>query len=287
MRKAAVLLTMATLLLSLCLAGGAALAADKAQVLKDGADKMEALFCEAEGKSLMQNVGLFKQAGLTYQSSLVLPTKGIIACKDARQLGMLMGAYGFDANYALLFGKKKEFLAANGLMAKELAERLKMTGKLKVQPLSADELKKMAAKPDDPASRELYVKNLITNLHQSIQLAQTDAAFAGIMVDSAYGAVIQGLYVASKLGLSAKGGDKLVALFNEQIKRLDKTQQVLAVYAGDKELAETLGSAKRQAVLKPALDLLKAKSGKLGKDDLKKLLALVEPERRELAKKCK
>lgn len=287
MRKAAVLLTMATLLLSLCLAGGTALAADKTEVLKQGADKLEALFCEAEGRSLMQNVGLFKQAGLTYQASLALPTKGIIACKDARQLGMLMGAYGFDANYALLFGKKKEFLAANGLMAKDLAERLKMPGKLKVQPLSADELKKVAAKPDDPASREIYIKNLITNLHASIQLAQTDAEFAAIMVDSAYGSVIQGLYVACKLGLGAKGGDKLVPLFNEQARRLVRALQVLEVYAADKELANTLGADKRQALLKPALEMVKAKNGKLAKEELKKLLAIVEPERAMLAKACK
>jgi hypothetical protein len=285
MRKFSVLLMMAAVLL--CVGGGAALAADKAEVLKQGAEKMEALICESEGKALMQNVGLFKQAGLSYQPSLVVPLKGAWGCKDQKQLGMLMGAYAFDANYALLFGKKKEFAATNQLLAKDISNRLKMNGKIKITTFTPEELKKIAANPNDPANRELQIKYTIANLHASIQVAQTDAEFTGILVDSFYGATMEGLYVASKLALSAGAGDKLLALFNEQAKRLDKTQQILEAYAGNAELLEMLGGGKRQAVLKSALELLKAKSGKLAKDDVKKLLALVEPERAAMVKVCK
>ena len=79
------------------------------QGLKQGADKLDALIGESECKALMQNVGLFKQAGLSYQPSLMVPVEGVIGCKDKEQLRILMGMYTFDANYALLFGKKKEF----------------------------------------------------------------------------------------------------------------------------------------------------------------------------------
>ena len=117
--------------LCLCLAPGTAPAADRAQVLKQGAEKLKALFGESEGKALMQNVDLFKQAGLSYQPSLVLPVEGLIGCKDKEQLRILLGMYAFDANYALLFGKKQEFGAANMLVVKSIPERLNMGGKLK------------------------------------------------------------------------------------------------------------------------------------------------------------
>lgn len=271
----------------LCLAGGAAQAADQAQVLQAGAEKLGAVFGGDELRAVLQEVSLFKQAGLSYQPSLVAPRKGLVACKNPRQLGMLMGLYGFDSNYALLFGRKKEFVATNQLMYKDIAERLKITGKVKLQAFSPQDLQKLAANPDDPANRELFIKHQAANLHAYTQLARADASFAGIMVDLSYGAVIEGLYVACKLGLDVKGGDKLVALFNEQAKRLDKMRQVLEVYAGDPELAAMLDAGRRQAVLTPALEVLKARSGRLDKGDLKKLLALVEPGRRELVRKCR
>jgi X-X-X-Leu-X-X-Gly heptad repeat protein len=286
MPKFKALCLVAAMILCLCLAGGAAQAADKVAVLKAGAEKLEAVFGGNEIKAVLQGVSLFKQAGLSYQPSLVTPLKGVAACKDTKQLGSLMGLYGFDSNYALLFGKKKEFLATHRFMYTEIADRLKITGKVKIQAFTPEDLKKLAANPDDPANRELFIKYQIANLHAYTQLAQTDAQFASIMVDLSYGAVIEGMYVACKLGLSAKGGDKLVALFNEQAKRLDKMRQVLEVYAEDQDLAEMLDSAKRQAVLKPVLELLKARSGKLTEDDVRRLLGLVAPERAAMVKPC-
>lgn len=286
MRKFKALIALLAVL-ALALAAGAALAADKAQVLKDGAEKMEALICEAEGYALAKKVGLFKEAGLAYQPSLTVPLTGVIACKKAEQLRMLFGMYTFDSNYALLFGKKKEFAAAQALLRKDIPEKLKMAGKLKVKGMTADELKKVAEAPDDPANRELFMKYALANIHELIAQAAKDPAVMDLMVDSSYGAAIQGLYVACKLALGAGAGEKLVALFNEQASRLDKANQLIEAYAGDKELVALVEKEQRQKVLGPVLALLKEKKGNLGDADVKKLLALVEPERKALVKACK
>jgi len=273
--------------LFLCLAGGMAMAADKAQVLKQGADKLEALICESEGKAMMQNVGLFKQAGLAYQPSLVVPVEGIIGCKDKEQLRMLLGMYTFDANYALLFGKKQEFGATNTLLRKDIIEKLNLGAKLKIKAFTPDELKKILDNPNDPANRDLYAKYAIANIHDWLQAAKSDQEIAELAVCSFYGAFIQGLYVSCKLGLAAGTGDKLAALFNDQAKRLDKVQQALEAYAGNPETEALVHRSQREPVLKPVAELLKAKKGNLAEADMKKILSLIEPEHTKLVAKCK
>ncbi|MFH1057740.1 MAG: hypothetical protein V1797_03540 [Pseudomonadota bacterium] len=273
--------------LVLVLAAGAALAADKAQVLKDGADKMEALICEAEGFAMTKKVELFKEAGLAYQASLTVPVKGVIACKSKEQLRMLFGMYSFDANYALLFGKKKEFAAAQAMVRKEIPEKLKLAGKMKVKGMTPDELKKVAEDPTSPANRELFMKYVIANIHDFIAQSAKDPAMMDLMVDSFYGAAIHGLYVSCKLALGAGVGDKLVVVFNEQASRLDKANQLVEAYAGNKELMALVEKDQRQKVLGPALALLKEKKGNLSEADVKKILALIEPEHAALIKACK
>lgn len=271
---------------ALGLLAGAAAAADKAQVLKDGADKMESLICEGEGRAMAQKLGLFKQAGLAYQSSLMTPLEGVLECKSAEQLRILFGVYAFDGNFALLFGKKKEYLATEALLRKDLIDKLKLGGKVKLQGMTADELKRVAEAPEDPANRDLFIKYTFINVHNMIAQSATDPEVMDLMVDSTYGAAIEGLYVACKLALGAGGGDKLVALFNEQASRLGKAQQIVDAYAGNQELAALADKDQRQKVLQPILALLKEKQGNLAEADIQKILALVEPERLALVKAC-
>ncbi|MDD5206106.1 MAG: hypothetical protein PHS17_11835 [Desulfobacterales bacterium] len=279
-------LFMMVAVLCLCLAPGTAPAADRAQVLKQGAEKLKALFGESEGKALMQNVDLFKQAGLSYQPSLVLPVEGLIGCKDKEQLRILLGMYAFDANYALLFGKKQEFGAANTLVVKSIPERLNMGSKLKFKSFTQDELKKIADNPNDPANRDLYIKYVIANFHDLFQAAESDQEIMATMVDALYGSIVQCLYVSSRLALAAGTGEKLVDLFNDQAKRLDKFQQVLEAYAGDPELAGLVERPERQPVIRPVFELLKAKKGNLSEAYVKKILSSIEPERGKVAEKC-
>lgn len=281
------MLTVLMVILALGATAGAVRAADQAQVLKDGAAKMEALICESEGQAMGQKLALFKQAGLAYQPSLMAPLTGVIACKNAEQMRVLYGMYTFDANIALVFGKKKEYVETQQLLRQELTDKLKLSDKLQVQGMTAEELKKVAENPDDPANRELFIKYAFANIHAWIALSASDPEVMHLMVDSFYGATIQGLYVSCKLALGAGGGEKLVALFNEQASRLDKADQIVGAYAGDRELSVLVDKDERQKVLKPIIALLQEKKGNLAEADLKKILAQVEPQRAALVAPCK
>ena len=269
----------------LCLTAGTVLAADKAQELKQASEKVEAVANENQLRETMEKVGLFKQAGLSYQPSLVVPVEGIVGCKDHEQLRILLGMYTFDANYALLFGKKKEFAAGNGLR-NEIPGRLNLRGKLKFKTFTPDELKKVLDNPDDPANRDLYVKYASANIHDMLEASKSDQEMAELLLDSSYGAIVQSLYVACKLALAAGTGEKLVALFNEQAARLDKLNRALAAYAGNPELAAIMKCSQREALLKPVAAILVAKKGDLAEPDVVKILSWVEPEHSKVVGVC-
>jgi hypothetical protein len=268
-----------------CLAAGVVLAADKAQVLAGASAKLEAVASESQMSQTLDKVGLLKKAGLSYQPSLVVPVEGIVECKNKGQLRILMGMYTFDANYALLFGKKPEFAAANG--RREILDRMIAGSKVKLKTFTPEQRKQILDNPDDPANRDLYVKYAAANVHNIVEASKTDPEMLSLLLDSSYGAIVQGLYVASKLALAAGTGPKLVAVFNEQAARLDKLDQALMAYAGDPELDALTKRSQRQTVLKPVAAILKAKQGNLAQADVVKILSLVQPERSKVIGQCK
>lgn len=269
----------------LCLTAGTILAADKAQVLKQAFDKLDPVLNESQLKDMADKVGLFKKAGLSYQPSLIVPVEGVVACKNKEQLRILMGMYTFDTNYALLFGRKKEFAAANGLRD-DIPARLNLKGKWKLRTFTPDEIEKVLANPDDPASRALFAKYAAASAHDMIEAARSDQEMLALYLDLGYGAIVQSLYVASKLALAAGTGPNLVALFNEQAARVNRVSQALAAYAGNPELDAFVKRAQRERVLKPVAGILKAKNGNLARADVEKILSLVGPERGKIVGKC-
>lgn len=271
---------------ALCLTAGSAMASSQAQVLQKASQQVGSLIGEAEGTAMMKNVGLFKEAGLAYQPGLVAPRKGTLACKDKEQLRMLLGVYAFDANYAILFGQKKDFVSIDKLLRKDIPDHLGMADTMKVRALSQEQLKQIAADPESPASRAIYNKAALDNIHNWIAASAKDPEVVDVLVDAFYGSVIEALYVSCKLALAAGVGDKLVALFNEQSNRLEKTYKVLEAYAEDKELAKAVELGERKPLVKSIMDMLQAKKGKLTEADIKSILAKIEPVRNALVKTC-
>lgn len=269
----------------LCLTAGAALAAEKAQALKQPYEKLEALGSESQLRELVDKVGLFKEAGLSYQPSLVVPVEGVVACKDNEQLRMLVGMYFFDANYAVLFGKKQAFAAAYRQI-NSIPDRLNLGGRLKLRTFTPDELKQVLDNPDDPANHILYVKYSAANFHYMVGASKNDPQILALLLDSSYGSIIEGLYISSRLALAAGTGPKLVAVFNGQAARLDTVYQALEAYAGDPELNALTGSSQHAAVLKSAIKILKTRKGNLKEADVKKILLLIEPARSHVVGKC-
>jgi hypothetical protein len=128
--------------------------------------------------------------------------------------------------------------------------------------------------------------NASTNIHDMLEASKSDREIAGLFLDFSYGAVLQSLYVSSKLALAAGPGEKLVALFNEQAARLDKSDQIVSAYADTPDLESLADRSQRERVLKPVAEVLKTEKGNLAEADVVKILTLVEPERSKVVGKC-
>jgi hypothetical protein len=240
-----------------------------------------------EGLALMKNVSILKKAGLSYQQELVVPTSGVIDCKSKEQVRVLMGMYTFDTNYAAVFGKKKEFLASRKVMTEDIVEKLDLPALRKLRAMAPAKLKKVAEDPGQPANREALLANWRDQMNKQMALAAKDPELMDVYVDALHGSIVEGLYVSCKLALSSGVGDAMIALFNYNALRLTSLQKVLKSIADDKELSAMVEHGERDKLLDPVLKILKDKKGKLTKKDVGKILALVEPVRAPLVKKCK
>jgi len=240
-----------------------------------------------EGLALMQNVAILKKAGLSYQPELVVPTAEVIDCKSNEQVRILMGMYAFDTNYAAVFGKKKEFLASRKVMFEDITEKLDLPALRKIRAMAPARLKKVAEDPGQPANRKALLANWRDQMKKQMALAAKDPELMDVYVDSLYGSMIECLYVSCKLALSSGLGDAMIALFNYNALRLTNLEKVLQAVADDKELAAMMERGERKQVTDPVLKILKNKKGKLTKEDVGKILALVKPVRTPLVKQCK
>jgi hypothetical protein len=276
---------MAAAVLSVFLVAGVALAADRAEALKRTSDKLATLYGEKDLQGMMEGVGLFKKAGLSYQPSLVLPLD-IIECKNQAELQTNFGAYLFDLNYAMVFGKMKEVAATNAQVV-GIIKRLKMDEKVKFKILSTDDLKRISENPTDPATREVFNKCIASSMQGLVTAAQTDPEVLEFATNAVMGATFQCLYVACRLGLAAGPGEKLAALFNEQSSRMSRAQQIIEVLEGDPDLAQFAKTSMRAANIKSDLEVVKEKNGNLDESDLRKILTRLKPVYEAFVGRCK
>jgi len=262
------------------------LAAQSNPKLEKAAKQALKLLGGKAGLDMMKNVALLKKAGLSYQPSLTVPVDGVIDCKNKEELRVLLGMYLFDTNYAAVFGKKKEMLQLRAMVAKQIPDKLDIPSLKKARQVPAAKLKKIAQEPDKKANRDALLKNWMAEIDKMFKAAAKDPKLMDMLMDATYGLTIEGVYVSCKLAQSTGVGDVMIALFNYNIARLTSLAKALEAFAADKELAEMVELNQRQKVIGPMLDIYKAKKGKLGQDDVAKILAIVEPVRSPIVKKC-
>jgi hypothetical protein len=272
---------------ALLLAATPLLAAKPGPKLEKAAKTFLDVMGSDEGLALMKNVAILKKAGLSYQPELVVPTAGVIDCKSKEQLRVLMGMYTFDANYAGVFGNKKQFLASRKVMYEGIVEKLDMPALRKIRALTPARLKKVAEDPSQPANRDALLANWREQMKKQMALAAKDPELMDVYVDALYGSMIEGLYVSCKLALGSGVGNAMITLFNYNALRLTSLQKVLEAFAADKELATLAEHGERKQVIDPIVKILKDKKGKLTKEDVGKILTLIEPVRAPLVKICK
>lgn len=235
-----------------------------------------------QGFELTRKLELIKDADLTFQKSLTVPVLDILDCKSKEELPQLLGIYIFDTNYAMLFDRRKEVTESW-----ETVLRIALHGEFGVAMLPAADLKEMLDNPSNPQMRGKLISNIRMQVTDILKRAREKPEFLEVVVDEFYGTIVEGLYIVCKLALNEDlSGKKMVDLFNGLQQSLGGYAKIEGIFAGDESFEGMLKKGERAKVLDPINTLLKTNSGKLKVEDLKKILSIIEPIRKQVIRKC-
>lgn len=280
MKRLTMLLALAALALGISAQPAAAEHADlmrAAQTLKQMVEK-------GRTETLMTEIDLFAFAGLSYQPGLTLPMEGALDCKSDEQVRMMSGMYQFDMNYALAFGRAKAALKTQKFYRSEVLPRLGIDGKVELNPVNGTLVKRLLEDPNNPEVRAKLInqtnKNMLRVAEQS-----SDEEVMEFVVDSFYGALVQGLYVACTLAKDAEMSPEMVELFMGQFERFQLFNELFQQFE-DEAGKRLINFADREGMLHTVMDRIAATRGSLTPADIDAFLALVGPRRAPLLKTC-
>lgn len=232
------------------------------------------------------HAGPIKDAGLSYQESLTLPVKGSYACKNESQLRVLAGMHGFDINYALVFGRKKEFVNTMKFLNTEVLGRLPKADYVNPNMAAAEETKKLLQDITDPRNLEKYKAFWSKRMDANMKKAANNPELMEALLDNWYGSLIESSFVLCNLALHSTGGDKLYALFIDYMLRVDALDiRMQEFYSSD--YGRSLEQADRKNVFAPIRELIQKKHGLLDRQDISFILSAMKKVRAEYVQPCR
>lgn len=235
--------------------------------------------------ALYYHAGPIKDAGLSYQESLTLPVKGSYACKNEMQLRVLVGMHGFDVNYALVFGRKKEFVNGMKFLNAEVLGRLKKSDYANPNVAAADETKKLLVDITDPRNLEKFKAYWSKQMDANMKKAAGNPELMEALLDNWYGSLIESSFVLCSLALHSPGGDKLYALFIDYLLRVDALDLRMQEFYNS-DYGRALEQADRKNVFAPIRELIQKKHGLLDRKDIHFILSAMKKIRAEYVKPC-
>ena len=278
-------LILAAVLTMLSAVAAPAATIDQAQTLRSVSERAKEIYGFEQHLEIMGGVRLIKDAGLSYQASLAVPLTASYACKDPSQVNVLSGMLAFDANYAMAFGKKKEYLDTQQFLSAEIEPRIRGFNRWDIPKISPAASKALGEDITNPENQMIYYTHGQRQVDAVIQAAAADPEAMALLFDNWYGAFVEGLHVVSNLALNAEGGDLMLKLFNEQLQSAERLDKLLHAVR-ETEQAGLVHQADRCGQLHAVIELIRKRSGQLGKADIEALRALAEKTRPEFVKPC-
>lgn len=267
-----------------CLSFPAVAQAEHADIIR-AAETFQKMVKEGRTENLMTRIELYSMAGLSYQSSLIVPLENTLRCKDEEQLRVMAGMYIFDMNYALAFGNVRAAVANQRFYKETLMPRLPVAEKVESTPANPNLVKKLLEDPNNPELRARVIAQATRNTMQTAE-ASTDEEVMDYVVDAFYGSLIEGLYVACTLAKTEEITPEIMDLFLGQLERFQLFDELFKTFKDDSSL-EMIEFAERDGTLQTVRSILQESKGRLSQADIEKLLALVKPIRAEHAATCK
>lgn len=217
---------------------------------------------------MMQQLDLYRQAGLSYQSGLTVPMS--VRDKDNDELAVLMGMFTFDANYAMVFGRMEESIDVRMFMRNTVLPRMKQGSRVDVTPARQDLMERLMRNPQDEQARKMLNQHVASQIKRNAELAENDVEIMQMLVHGYYGAMVQGLYVATSMSMNLPISSEIKELFEYQLVRLQYLDELIHNLEHS-EIQEVLGQEKICSVIDPIIERLQVARGKLTPELIKDL----------------
>lgn len=227
---------------------------------------------------MMQQLDLYRHAGLSYQSSLTVPMS--VRNKGNDELAVLLGMFTFDANYAMVFGRMAESIDIRMFIRNTLLPRMKQGNRVDFTPARQGLMERLMRNPQDEQARKMLNEHVASQIKRNAELAEKDLEIMQMLVYGYYGAMIQGLYVATSMSMSLPLTPEIKDLFEYQLIRLQYLDELIHNLEHS-DIREVLGQEKICSIIDPIIERLQVTRGELTSELIKDLNGIAVQARSE------
>ena len=157
-------------------------------------DQAQKILSEKNIRSMMDVARTLKEYGASFQPAMLLPPDLSDDIEQGKNIHLLIGAYQFDALYAASFGRRNQAAKAIKAMG-SLLNQTNMKSIVNTSALFPPELNWMLREPDKVNIDEV-IDAYAANAPKYKDIMADKRGFA-LVLDSMYGAVVEGLYMAT------------------------------------------------------------------------------------------
>jgi hypothetical protein len=251
--------------------GSSPYVADMAIILDKAAVAIEKSLKTNDLEALYQMFGKIKDLGLSYDTSITLPTDfRTLQGKSKDELTVLMGMYIIDGIYASIFDKRMDVLLPIGLKVEEMLGMQEdgfWSGMTKGG-------SRPSRRQDQIAGGLEYWTKLVRNSRQDISVLRN-------LVCGFYGSTLESFYLVAKMGLASGVTAEYLGFMNAQLPRLTISRDIMDAYTvapGDgihMELVQTLDTVSKGKVIESLAKVMTDSKGKLTEKDLRSIVSII------------
>ena len=168
------------------------------------------------------------KVGASYILDLTVPIDDVEKFMTKTQMGLGLGMYAFDLNYAKVFNRTDMVLKTTEL-EQQLLERLGLSNEFTS---SANYMKRLQENGENKDSVNILVNEIMNLVHQKFTTSSQPDTYALSFI----GANIEALYILTQLSLFAQNNEPMIDFIGEQGDRAKSVFSLLELMSGDKNV---------------------------------------------------
>jgi len=204
---------------------------------------------------------LINESGASYIVDLTIPPDDAEKLMTSTQLGLGLGLYAFDIEYANVYNRG-DVVAQLGELEKQIITKLGLESELTS---SENYVARIKANAEDKDSVDYLITEAMNFCHQQF----TEGEHPGVYALAVIGGNVEAMYVLSQLALLAENNAELLAIVERQKERAKSVYTLLEIMSGDETVSPYF--EKMGPVVKFFQD-----AGKIGEAELNEIAPQIE-----------